>query len=147
MCNHKSELHPMAFTDLTMHIQTRHNSNGKCTLCATGIITFLCGVGFKPNTKIYRKIHLQTGNDTMQYNSNHVRQPVVQFCNRHRLARRRLAYCCWKRNIDSSNIKFCFFFSFLNRILRNYLTLKSNGQFAQKFHHVRWDVRPHHRLI
>lgn len=150
MWNHKSELHPMAFTDLTyytVHIQTRQNSNGKCTLWALLDNNFFCGVGLKPNTKIYRKTHLQNDNDhTMQYNSNHVRQPVVQLCNRHRLVRRRLAYCCWKRKIDASNIKFGFFFHSPIEYW-NYFTLKSNEQFAQKFHHVRWDVRLHRRLI
>lgn len=53
--------------------------------------SFVWCIGFKPNTKIYRKIHLRNGNDTMRYNLNHVRQQVVHFCNHHRLARRRLA--------------------------------------------------------
>lgn len=67
----------------------------------------ISSVGFKPNTKIYRKIHLQNGNDTMQYNLNHVRQPVVHFCNHHRLPLRRLVcYFIVKKERKRTQIRF-----------------------------------------
>lgn len=112
-------------------------------------------IEFKPNTNIYRKIHVQSSNGTMKHNPNHVRQPIVHSCNHHRLRLHCLVYSIYQKinktiNISLNSIKkfhCCLNIVYVYSTNKTSLTLKPNERFPQKSRRVQLDVRLHRKLI